>query len=426
MGSLAVTDLSERQALAELRARAGFPDKTQTRELLKVALAAATFWPPRYVKSIFGPPLSWPPPHRELSELTILDPWRAVRTLRFLTDVSVPAFDHQAPALARTLLPRLLNGLFWRPTTFFEQPDPYGRFCGPPGEQWFYINGVATNHDVALLNAALLGELFHRPISVIQNATHSLAFDLTECAIGKEFRTEPDLEDHHTFTEPALEATLAILESLNRPDVDRVVVIAHSQGTIIAANVLRAIAKALGAVEGKAGPRRAIPRTVRQVAKELTSRLEQRLGLRSRLADSLAVFVDRPGRTIARLRKLELYTFANCADKMRWVAGRGGSRLPYIENFANEHDLVARLGVLSPYRDRPELIDIDGPLYLRTGEGSWGHLLNEHHLFAIQDHLESPGEVDNPYPLEQRAGPGRPRGRKLPRLYGYFLGASPD
>ena len=63
--------------------------------------------------------------------------------------------------------------------------------------------------------------------------------------IGKEFKTMPNLSDPQTMTEPAVKATVAILNAMIDPERDKVVVICHSQGTIITANVIRALKKAL-------------------------------------------------------------------------------------------------------------------------------------------------------------------------------------
>jgi pimeloyl-ACP methyl ester carboxylesterase len=389
-------------------------------QLAAIAAAALRFWPPLYVQSILGPARYWLSPHRELSEFSIIDLRRAIRSLRYLMEVNVPGIGRRPPAPVERLLPDLLENLFWRRTTMFEHPQPPVGRADPRDERWFFINGVATNEDVARLNARLLTQLFHRPITVIQNVTLSLGVDLAECAIGKEFRTDPKLPHHLTFTEPALEATIAVLRALNDPGVKKVVLIAHSQGTIIAANVLRAAAAALGVAKAPRRRRDLVVRAARRLASELSARLDPRLREQSdRLAETLSVFIDRRDAAISRIEKLEVYTFANCADKMRWVVRRGSRVFPWIENFANQRDLVARLGVLSPFRDRPELIAIDGPVYLKTAAGGWGHLLNEHHLFDILDHLERPAEVENPYPAADPASP------KVPRLYGYFRGASP-
>ena len=96
-------------------------------------------------------------------------------------------------------------------------------------------------------------------------------------------------------------------------------------------------------------------------------------------------------------------------------------QVPYMEHFANERDVIARLGILSPLRDGPEaLIEIDGPVFEQ--KAAWGHLLNEHYLTPIDDYLY-PGEQkycreEDPYP----DGGQRPQ---KPRLYEYFHGKRP-
>jgi len=90
--------------------------------------------------------------------------------------------------------------------------------------------------------------------------------------------------------------------------------------------------------------------------------------------------------------------------------------VPWIESFGNEHDLVARLGMLAP-RQRQRGIRIDGPVYRQ--KGAWGHLLNEHYLLAIADHLSAPERVQNPYLRFADDGEESPA---TPRLYSYFAG----
>ncbi len=411
-----------------------FPEKDSFQDLVRIAGEALRFFPPLYLRSIFGPPRTWPPPHRELSEFKILDLRQGMRAARFLTAVSVPSIPREPPALLQTLIPSFLNDLFWRPTSLFEHPDPFGE---PPAsrasERWFFINGICTDSAVARLNATLLARLFGRPLTVVQNATNSLGLDLVECAIGKGFLTAPDLADEGTFTEPSLKTTIAILETLHLPAVKRVVVIAHSQGTIITANVLRAVIKALWASRealARAGLRSlgadAARKESERVAESLTVGVSDRrqLALRHALAAALQPLVKSPQAARQRVKKLEIYTFANCADKMKYAFRQAGRGYPWIEHFANEHDLVARLGVLAPSRNDPqqEQIDIDGPVYVKRGvgwmrQGSWGHLLNEHHLFDIADHLD--GLTPNPYPPVDPKDPE-------PRLYGYFAGGPPS
>ncbi len=409
--------------------RAAADRENDLASLLRI-VRAALFGPPDYLTSLFGPPYTWVLPHRRYSELTILDLWHPLRAAAFLGELTLPAFTREPPDLVRTLLPPLLHEWVWRPGVAFQQPDPYGSVTSFPRERWFFVNGVATNEAVVRMNAALLSRLFHRPLTVLHNPSASLLLDLVECAIGKAFTKRPKIDVPGTMTEPALRATQAILSALSETSLDRVVLLAHSQGTIIASNVLRAIRRVLAPrhrlgrwvrEEGK----RSMPRTVRTEAQTLVADLAGRPGNEPRqlLHDDLAHTVVRFGEAVKATRgealeKLEVYTFANCADRMRCVA----PGIPRIEHFANECDLVARLGVLSPLADAEDHnapIRIDGPVY--EARGTWGHLLNEHYLYRIYDYLSAGNDTgDNPYPLAPGAkGPSRPR------LYAYFQGGRP-
>jgi len=397
-----------------------WPRANELRSLVQVADAALRIRPPLYFRSVFGSVSDWAPPHRRFSEYNILNPWQPVTTLRFLADITLPAFPTTAPNWARTVFPPVVNRRLWRPTNFFRQPDDYAGVSTFPDERWFFINGIATNGDLASINAAYLAHLFHRPLTVVQNATDSVLLDLFECAIGKGFKNDPDSADRKTMTEPAWRATSAILEAINAPETKRVVVIAHSQGTIITANVLRAVAKALRSdlVERLEPEWQAFTQRLMGGVQTETDKI-----VRDNLAHSLGELTKGGLReALLRLAKLEVYTFANCADRMRYV--HPSLHVPYMEHFANERDIVARLGVLSPLRgagDQAEApIQIDGRIFVRPR--AWGHLLNQHYLTPIDDYLY-PGprayrREDNPYPA---VGAGPPQSR----LYGYFHGKRP-
>lgn len=390
------------------------PAANEFRDLLKVACEASRMDFGRLIPSLICRCPDRAHPIREYSEYNILNPWRAPSLVRFLMDVSLPAIPESTPNLARMLLPPVVNRRFWRPTGFFRQPDEYADVCSFPNEHWFFINGIATNEDVARYNSAYLAHLFHRPVTVVQNATCSLSVDLLECMIGKGLR----LCDKKIMTEPAWRATTAILEALNAEHIDHVNVIAHSQGTIITSNVLAVIEEALNSdLATKKEPK------WHAFTRKLMGKVETEAQkvLRNSLAHALAEFTrEKSKHVMKRLKKLEIYTFANCADKMCYV--HKSAPLPYMEHFANEFDWVARLGVLSPLRSGAgATIKIDGPLFEQKGE--WGHLLNEHYLTAIDDYLYPGAEPcireDDPYP------PGG-NGAGESRLYHYFHGNSPD
>jgi hypothetical protein len=394
-----------------------FPPPRAFGDLAEIAADAARMRPPLYVQSIFGPVGSWGQARREYSEFNILSPSHPWRTFRYLRDASIPARPWAPPSWVDRWMPAQVTDLFWRPSRFFREPDRFGSTDSYPEEHWFFINGVATNEDVARLNARLLVSLFHRPVTVMQNATDSLPVDLWECAVGKGFKKNPDGRDRMSMTEPAWMALTAIMEALNDPGLKRVILMAHSQGTIIVSNVLRAVARTLREQALlSTRPRR---RRWHDYTRELMggSPDTRDKALRDDVAHCLCEFAEgTPAAVLERLRKLEVYTFANCADSMKHIVRRGGRAYPYMEHFANENDLVARLGVLSPN----DKIEIDGQRFVRRG--AWGHLLNEHHLYPIDDYLyprDAASETTDPYPPLYRSS------RATPRLYRYFHGKRP-
>ncbi|OZG73024.1 hypothetical protein BTA51_13810 [Hahella sp. CCB-MM4] len=422
------TDLS---AIKELATQSfsitSAPPPNGYKELLQIVAAALKFFPPLYVQSIFGPVLSWLPPHEIDSEFNIIDIWRPLRTVDYLVDVTVPARSHAPNRWLRTILPPVVQHFFWRPSNYFQQPDPFASDNSFANEQWFFINGVATNEAVAHINSTLLSKLFYRPFTVIHNATDSLVVDLLECAVGKTFKTDPNLSKPQTMTEPTIKATIAILEALKDPQKDKVVVICHSQGTIITANVLRALRRALLHIDLLRQDPDSLPALDLQLIDELALEILLRGDLLQKTKKELDEYLTQI------MSRMEVYTFANCADRMTYVAEVKNNKgekvgLPYIENFANQFDLVARLGVLSPLKESdPSLIKIDGPLFEKTGMSAWGHLLNQHYLFGIQDFLDgAPGQVSNPYQAVHSSGsPAKNSPPKLPRLYGYYNGGRP-
>lgn len=378
---------------------------TEAEDLAGIVADALKIRPPDYLASIFGRPVSWFTPHHPYSELRMLDLWRPLRALTYLANVTLPTIPLPPP----TIGPPLLNGLFWRPSVILQRPDHNGSYTSFPDEAWFFLNGIMTNDAVAQLNAAYLAYLFHRPISLIQNTTCGLLADLLECALGKQWRRT---------TEAAVQAFPPIYDAL-RSHRRRVVVVAHSQGTIIAALVLRLLA----ALVGERAPDEARLtlggwRTPDQPFAEPVFVYPDQAPFK--LSDFEPIAED-------ELAKLELYCFANCASSCGYYRRPTLHRppIPWIESFGNELDIVARLGMLAPDAAGRGVV-IDGPRYIHRG--AWGHLLNEHYL----------------RPIEQQQKVGRRRGGRggrapfdvldpdslpdatLPRLYSYLNGGSPE
>lgn len=376
------------------------PAADDLQQLLGIAWRAAQLQPPRLVSSVLGPPASWLPPYRRFSEFQLLDLWHPGRLLRYLLNVSLPSLPVAAPPFG----PPGLNDWFFQPSSILQRPDHQGSCTSFPDESWFFINGILTNPAVAQLNAAHLASLFHRPITLLHNATAGLLVDLAQCAVGKQWRR---------ITEPAVKVLPALYDALKRPDKQRVVVIAHSQGTLIIATVLDllyALTPPAPADRRLRGARGAEPVAIPA-------------------SDQPLHLSDFEPLQPAELAKLEVYCFATCANQLRWYRPPAGGRqpLPWLEHFGNERDLVARLGLLAP--DAAQYgIQIDGERWLRPG--AWGHLLGEHYLYPIEQ-LQRPGRkrggIGGAAPF-RRLAENRPSDRAAadaPRLYAYINGGQP-
>jgi hypothetical protein len=384
----------------------GPDDMEHTYDLAAITMDALRIRPPRYIASLLGNPCSWLPPYRRFSEYTALNPWRPLRTAKTLFNWSVPSLPLAPPPLG----PELIKALFYQPSVVLQRPDHVSSYTSFPEEHWFFINGILTNDVVAQLNSACLAQLFHRPVTMIQNSTDSLGIDLLQCALGKQWRH---------MTEPAIVAFPVIYDALVNPHKSRVVVVAHSQGTIILANVL---AWLYSVVEAQEQPGEAVGRQPRAKMLRAGGYAPWEIVYPDRSRLDLDDF-DRL--SLADLRKLEVYCFATCANTMpHFMPAQADSpALPRIEHFANEHDIVARLGMLAPEPTRHE-IRIEGPMYVQPK--TWGHLLNEHHLFEIE-RLQRRGRKKGgaggacPFVLKKGSAPAE----TTPRLYDYINGGVP-
>ncbi len=371
-------------------------------KLFDIAVDALKMWPPSYIRSILGPVSTWLPPQDPYSEFSLLDLWRPARALKYLVDVTVPSVSASPPPFLAMLLPPLIENLFFVQTEVLHRPDYYDDYTSFPREKWFFINGILTNGDVAQLNAACISYLFHRPVTLIQNATDGALADLYECALGKEWYADT------SNTEAARIAFPAIYDALKDPDKDKVVVICHSQGTIIMADVLAALEMLAGepAIAAKGFVGEGAP--LRLVLDESFLDLNDFLPLS---ADEWA--------------KLEVYFFATCANTIcHHTCLSSGWPIPWLEHFGNERDIVARLGMLADGTK----VQIEGAHYVRPA--ALGHLLNIDYLLPIRDKQmrgrKRGGRCGDalPFKLTKVAPLGYAYG-EIPRLYDYINGGSP-
>ncbi len=386
-------------------------DHDATRNLSAILADALHIFPPLYWNSIFGMPTSWVPPFPRFSEYQIINLWRPLRMMRTLVNWTVPSIPAAPPPFG----PPLLNDVFFGPTEILHRPDHHGSYNSFPDERWIFVNGIMTNDAVAQLNSAFISRLFHRPVTMVQNSTDSLPIDLLECAVGKQWQV---------MTTPAIAAFPVIYDALIARDVKRVVVLAHSQGTIIMSNVLRWLYQRTG--QGPSGVR-----ADTGAGSKTETKLE---GVRTKAfrEGPEVIYTDTSRLDLSdfdplseeQLNKLEVYCFATCANELTHFAADSGfgQPLPRIEHFGNEFDIVARLGMQAPQPEERGIV-IEGDRYMCPG--AWGHLLNEHYLFGIDKHQrvgrrKRPAGGPGPYvPMDDGDT------TRTPRLFHYINGGTP-
>lgn len=237
-----------------------------------------------------------------------LNNWNIYTLIEFISNI----FFIKLPIHSPSWIPKTMKHiLFGSNSNYIKNLDEIDE----NGNCFIYINGIMSNKNVVLLNKLELENLLLRPVNVIHNVTDSIIMDLIESYIGKETN---DLTEASNF------ALQVICSKLLDKNIKKLIIICHSQGTIITSKLL--------------------------------SKFEI-LGLDQ----------------IEYLSKLELYCFANCTSNMKYIK----DDLPYMEHFANEEDYVAKLGCNAP-KETKDLINIDGKTFINNN--GFGHMLNSHYL----------------------------------------------
>jgi len=176
---------------------------------------------------------------------------------------------------------------------------------------------MGTAGPVALLNASEIARLFGRPVHLIHTPTWGLLRDVAESITARTLRKDGKL------SRPAMHILVDALENN-----DRVVLVCHSQGSIVASYIVRKLL--------------------------------------------------RHPSTRPLVKKRELYCIGGVADSLDidpQLTLAAGHPVPYVEHFANGRDYLAQLGILS------HLDSTAGTVYCMAARP--GHLLNEHYLPAI-------------------------------------------
>lgn len=170
-------------------------------------------------------------------------------------------------------------------------PENYRWPENPRESKWFFVNGIATSPQMAILESQELARAFKRPIHLIHTPTFSAIWDFVDSITARSLRKDGKL------AKPAYGIIKNALLSH-----DHVVLVTYSQGTIVASYIVRKLLK----------------------DPEL-----------------------RP-----HVHKLEVYCVAGVADSLHidyLLTAEHGHAVPYVEHFVNGRDFFARIGVLSHY-----------------------------------------------------------------------------
>tara|TARA_B100001758_G_C18396328_1_gene606183 strand:- start:24 stop:857 length:834 start_codon:yes stop_codon:yes gene_type:complete len=232
----------------------------------------------------------------------------------FLANVFIPKLPFRCPSWMPLLIKKTIfggNSQLITDNSFNENKNSK--------EYFLFVNGILTNREIVEKNIKMLKTMFNRPIHCVFNNTDSFFFDIIESMIGKE-------------TNDLTEASFITLSSISKilldDNIDKLIIICHSQGTIIVSQVMRHL---------------------------------HYFGL------------DKE----RYLKKIEIYAFANCSSQMKYVV----HDYPFMEHFANEHDFVSKMGC-NHSKDIKHLIHIDGKIYINNG--AFGHYLYPHYLYNFK------------------------------------------
>lgn len=377
------------------------PDFRARVQNLKQALGAIPDG--NFVRSIAGDADSWSTYTCRHSEFQLAEPDQWLKGLPTLARLLVPGLAKPVPPwLRRKRKLRPLSKFLLRPSKILRYNDRFTRRDPTPEQAWFFINGIGADETIASLNAGYLAQLFRRPLTILFKPSCGLLPDLGECTLGGEWGG---------IAAAARTAFPPLYAALKAPDRERVVLLCHSQGTVVAA-VLLALLEELHP------PRMQQPRAdcpERRIAAKLAAGWGFPI-ITANQPERQSRFVS-----AAELQKLELYCFGNCATTMEPLIKpqRNQPPAPWIESYGNEHDLFARLGVFAPTSGKGAQ-RIGGDRYLRPE--AWGHLLNAHYLYPMAEEQQAQFTGS---PAATRLRPMLDNHQSSPRLFEYFTGRSP-
>ena len=287
-------------------------------------------------------------------------------TMAVVRDIVKPALPIP---LSRSVPIRLLQRFFgcmtclrWKtPSGVYESINP-DSFLNqlhkrPPkdahdNEKWFFINGICTANYTAEQCRAFLETLVQRRVTLLYNSADSVCVDLLECFFERMFK----INRAPAAVEPVAVFAPSVRRALLDDKVDKVVIVCHSQGTMIAQQMLIALQR---------------PQLMEKIGKSLSRPPA------NYLSHLYGEDGDVPTVPPEAWAKLELYCMGNCARELQYIKGT----TPYIESLYMEHDNIAMLGCNQPPGAKGfARSNIVGPRICHPG---YGHLCSRHYLGTL-------------------------------------------
>ncbi|KKA27008.1 hypothetical protein TD95_000519 [Thielaviopsis punctulata] len=273
----------------------------------------------------------------------------------------------------------LLNG---KKNIMWSNPDLMPFKPEHKNEQWIFINGVATGENWLQNSLDRLAVTFGRPVMGIHNRTFGLIFDLIECLIQRSFG----------YATQDIRLCYSILKkTVYDPDIDKVIIIAHSQGGIVASMVIDWALQEL--------PQDLLFKvevyTFGSAANHFNSPARAKASIDAQIQCQQALAFNADEDPISRIKRPSTFP-VNSSDavaNMRRTISTASGNVPlgaaqdrtigHIEHYAHTTDYVALFSVLyfaTVSQPRDEVPSYMGRVFARTTTVDGGHQFVQHYL----------------------------------------------
>ncbi|KAK1738764.1 hypothetical protein QTG54_010794 [Skeletonema marinoi] len=251
------------------------------------------------------------------------------------------------------------NQLYEKDEDYYDYEQVYGGEVqnDHPEELWIFCNGIMNELDDAKRVCKKITELFGRPCKLLHNPTDGIILDLLECLMGKTGLFKLGC----TGPRRLLRKKLGM--EMEKDCYKKIVLVAHSQGTIISGNVIA----------------------------DFNDRIEDKEKYTEEEREVMKM----------NMSKLEVYIFAGAAHYM------SGKYVSHLECLSNRGDVIAVCGHVFPkilkflWRNtRGNGIIYDDHCKDHVETSNWGHLLIPHYLASLENGCFSGSKLATEYWLK--------------------------